>query len=204
MIHAAMVASAVSSGCVVVANAQQPSCSATSGGGGPQVIPQARTAPTSLAEIPASIRAEHEELWAELNHATVCPGRVGVAARLVAERLRPHFAREEQIALPPLGLLRPLARDSFAREMSAAVSMADSLAAELPRMLREHREIRWAVDRMAEYARSDMRPEQLRLAERLRLHAQMEEEVLYPTAILIGKYVAWWLAIESHAATARP
>ena len=75
--------------------------------------------------------------------------------------------------------------------------MADSLAAELPRMLQEHKEIRQAVERLADYARSEMRPEQLQLAERLRQHAQTEEEVLYPAAIMVGKYVRLWLRMKS-------
>ena len=182
------------------ASAQQASCGADVRREPPEVAPHARRATTSSVDIPASIRAEHEELWAELDHATVCSGRVGEAARMVAQRLRPHFAREEQIALPPLALLLPLSTRGFAPEMVAVLPMSDSLAAELPRMLQEHREIRQAVERLAEAARSEMRPDQLQLAERLRQHAQTEEEVLYPAAIMVGKYVRLWLTSMSSRA----
>ena len=56
-------------------------------------------------EIPESMRIEHGEIHAALERATGVPGRVGEAARALAAVLHPHFEREEEIALPPLGLL---------------------------------------------------------------------------------------------------
>jgi hypothetical protein len=67
--------------------------------------------------IPGSMRAEHEEIHRALERATQAAGRVGEAARALAKVLQPHFEREEQIALPPLGLLAPLARGEFSPEM---------------------------------------------------------------------------------------
>lgn len=57
---------------------------------------------TSAIQIPASVATEHEEIHSTLVAATKAPGRVGAAARELAEVLHPHFVREEQIALPPL------------------------------------------------------------------------------------------------------
>ncbi|MGZ5269592.1 MAG: hypothetical protein ACXWC6_03155, partial [Ramlibacter sp.] len=59
--------------------------------------------------IPDSIQAEHREIMGTLARATKASGRVGAAARGSAKALQPHFEREEEIALPPLGLLAPLA-----------------------------------------------------------------------------------------------
>lgn len=67
---------------------------------------------TTAIEIPKSIQIEHETIHAALIEATQAPGRVGVAAKELAEVLHPHFVREEQIALPPLGLLAPLAANT--------------------------------------------------------------------------------------------
>jgi nitrite reductase/ring-hydroxylating ferredoxin subunit len=63
--------------------------------------------PRRRVEIPASIQAEHEEIHTELVAATKAPG-AWEAAR-PRRVLHPHFVREEEIALPPLGLLAPLA-----------------------------------------------------------------------------------------------
>ena len=58
--------------------------------------------------IPEPLKAEHAELHAELSSAIDAGGRVGEAAKEVAKRLHPHFVREEEFALPPLGLLASL------------------------------------------------------------------------------------------------
>ena len=139
--------------------------------------------------IPASMRAEHEEIHAELERATKAPGRVGVAARALAKVLHPHFVREEQIALPPLGLLEPLARGEATADMRAVLPMTDSLRAELPHMLEEHKAIRAATLRMGEAARARGNTRVAQLAEKLALHAQGEEEMFYPAAILVGDLV---------------
>src|SRR5688572_26128004 len=94
---------------------------------------------SAVIAIPEAMRAEHEAIHQRLVRATAAPGRTGHAARALAEVLHPHFVREEQIALPPLGLLAPLARGELTPEMTAVLSMTDSLRAELPRMLEEHK-----------------------------------------------------------------
>lgn len=143
----------------------------------------------SAIGIPASIKAEHEEIHAELIAATKAAGAVGVAARELAAVLHPHFVREEQIALPPLSLLAPLARGEWSPAMRAVLPMTDSLRAELPRMLEEHKAIHAATMRLRDVARTAGDMPVAHLAEKLALHAQGEEEVFYPAAILVGKLV---------------
>lgn len=60
-------------------------------------------------EIPTSVRTEHGAIHDTLKEATRATGRVGPAAQELARILHPHFVREEEIALPPLGLLSQLA-----------------------------------------------------------------------------------------------
>ncbi|MCE8002887.1 hemerythrin domain-containing protein [Billgrantia ethanolica] len=141
--------------------------------------------------IPESVQAEHEEIHATLVEATQASGEVGMAAKELARVLHPHFVREEQIALPPLGLLASLAAGDQLPEavLAAALSMTDSLRAELPRMLEEHTAIRAAVERLRLAARAEHATKYERLAEQLALHAQTEEQVLYPAAILVGDII---------------
>jgi iron-sulfur cluster repair protein YtfE (RIC family) len=147
------------------------------------------TTTTMTIPIPRSIQEEHREIHAALEAAVRAPGRTGNAARELAEVLHPHFVREEQIALPPLGLLRPLAAGDRPPEAAAALAMADSLRRELPGMLREHGRIRTAVERLRAAAVAERNALAARLAEQLALHAQTEEEVLYPAAILVGDVI---------------
>jgi hypothetical protein len=140
-------------------------------------------------QIPASIRAEHHEIHDQLVALTRAPGAVGIAARELAAVLDPHFTREEQIALPPLALLAPLARDELTPSMRAILPIVDSLRAELPRMLEEHKAIHAATTRLGEAGRAAGNSAATRFAETLALHAQNEEEILYPAAVLVGEVV---------------
>ena len=139
--------------------------------------------------IPESMRVEHAEIHGELVRATKAPGLVGAAARELAAILHPHFVREEEIALPPLGLLAPLARGEMTPEMREVLTLTDALRAELPRMLEEHTAIRAATRQLGEVARAEGNTEVVHLAEKLAIHAQSEEELFYPAAVLVGDLV---------------
>ena len=144
---------------------------------------------SGLPGIPASIQAEHQDIHARLEAATKAPGETGRAARALAAVLHPHFTREEQIALPPLGLLGPLARGEFTAGMREVLPLTDSLRAELPRMLEEHAAIHTATARLGEAARRENEADAAELADALALHARSEEEVFYPAAILVGELI---------------
>jgi len=151
---------------------------------------QADTAGRSTRiQIPASMQQEHHEIQEAVAGAVASGGPVGDAARELARVLRSHFVREEQIALPPLGLLAPLSRSSSIAGMRAVLAMTDSLRAELPRMLEEHKAIRAATVRLGEIARAEGNAAVVALTEKLGLHAQTEEDVFYPAAVLVGEVV---------------
>lgn len=164
--------------------------------GAAAVLAPALAAPAAAQEhghghfpIPGSMRLEHAEIHAALERATHAPGRVGDAARELARVLHPHFVREEQIALPPLALLRPLAEGRFDASMAAVLPMTDSLRDELPRMLREHQRIGQAARDLERVAREEEHAEVEELARKLQLHARSEEELFYPAAVLVGELV---------------
>jgi restriction endonuclease len=140
-------------------------------------------------EIPKSIKLEHEELHEDLEEATMESGSIGDAAKAVQEVLQPHFLKEEEFALPPLGLLSKLANGQMTLEMKDAIAMAERLRAELNQMLKEHREIVARLKTLTEAALKENKLDYVQFAEKLTLHAQTEEEVLYPAAILVGEYL---------------
>lgn len=139
--------------------------------------------------IPEPLKAEHEELHAELARARDTGGRTGEAAKAVAVILHPHFLREEEIAMPPLALLTALAEGKLTSEMSEVLVMTDQLEAELPQMLEQHKDIVTALERLSRMAEEEDKPEVARFAKKLILHARTEEQVLYPAAVLVGRYL---------------
>jgi hypothetical protein len=73
--------------------------------------------------------------------------------------------------------------------MRAVLPLTDSLRAEMPRMLREHEAIHAATVRLRDVARGRGNLPVQRLAEQLLFHAQSEEQMMYPAALLVGDFV---------------
>jgi hemerythrin-like domain-containing protein len=140
-------------------------------------------------KIPQSLKIEHEELHDELRKAIKYGGKVGDAAKAVANVLHDHFIKEEEYALPPLGLLSFLSQGKFTAEMKEIVTMTDKLKLDLSNMVEEHRQIVKELDNLVEVANKENKMEIVHFAEKLKLHAKNEEEVLYPAAILVGEYL---------------
>ncbi len=142
-----------------------------------------------VLSAPQSLKREHEELHAELVAATKAGGRTGTAAQSVARSLHPHFVKEEEYALPPLGLLTELAKGETPGDIESVIAMTEMLKKDFSHMLHEHKAIVIELHKLMEIAEGEKRNEYVHLAERLILHAQTEEEILYPAAILIGEYL---------------
>jgi hypothetical protein len=140
-------------------------------------------------KVPKPMKIEHEELHSELRKATREKGPIGDASKAVAKVLHPHFAKEEEYAMPPLGLLAVLAEGRVSTKMKDMLVMTNRLKADLDQMLKEHRQIVAALKKLVVEAKKEERLEYVKFADRLILHAQTEEEVYYPASILIGKYL---------------
>ena len=97
-----------------------------------------------------SLEVEHKELHEQLKKAIDSGSKTGDAAKAVAKLLHPHFEKEEEYAMPPLGLLRSLSRETKEGEVGVTttkdtqqkiLTMTDKLKEDLPNMLKEHKEI---------------------------------------------------------------
>jgi hypothetical protein len=139
--------------------------------------------------IPKAIKEEHDELHAELASAIKCGGKTGSAASVVAELMHPHFVKEEEYALPPLGLLDELSAGRIDRSMRDVLVLTDRLKSELSSMLEEHKAIVAALETLTTSATEEAHPEIAAFASKLIHHAVTEEQVMYPAALLVGEYV---------------
>ena len=140
-------------------------------------------------KIPKALLEGHHELGATLEEAKMEGGKVGREASSLIAVMKPHEMREEQFALPPLGLLRSLADGQLDYDMAAVKLMIDTFRAELPRMKEEHEIILAASDRLAVAAVEEGKAQYAHLVEQLKLHVAEEEDVYYPAAILVGMYL---------------
>jgi len=139
--------------------------------------------------IPGALKVEHEDLYEELNRAARTAGKVGDAALLAFKTFQHHIRREEEFAFPPLGLLGPLASKGVNSELSRVVSLCDRLREQMPDLIREHDEMRKALQEMNDAAMREEKREYATLAKRLLQHMSMEEQIFYPAALVAGEYV---------------
>ena len=141
------------------------------------------------ADLPGVFRTAHEELHDEMVAATRLGGQTGAAAQAVVRVLFPHILLEEEFGIPPLSLLPRLARGEISADMASVLRWTELLKAELPRMLDEHKQIVEALKGFLRAATAEQHSGYARLAEKLSVHVQLEEEVLYPASIVVGEYL---------------
>lgn len=139
--------------------------------------------------VPKPLKLEHKELHGELVEAIKTSGPIGKAAEAVAKVLHPHFVKEEEYALPPIGLLKDLAKGKISKDMEDVFVMTGKLKKDLLNMLKEHKAIIAKLKKLVSAAKKEKRHDVVHFAEKLMLHAQTEEEVLYPAAILVGEFI---------------
>lgn len=116
-------------------------------------------------------------------------GGTADAARRLARLLETHFHKEETFAAPPLGLLPRLARGSVNPGMADTLAHSNWLRGNVDTMLAEHRMIAAALDEVLQAAVPAQQAELVTFAETLLNHSRLEEEVLYPAAIVAGEYL---------------
>lgn len=139
-------------------------------------------------KMPDSLQKRHEAFHAEFTKATKEEGKVGDAARAIEKLGTAHFAKAKDV-FPPLWLLPRLAEGKVTPEMREAVEIAEKLRTGLPQIHREHSELLAGLKKLAEAAKKEGKTDYVRFVEKLTLHMQEEEEVLYPTVLLIGDTV---------------
>ena len=137
--------------------------------------------------IPEAMELEHEELHAELRKATRMPGKVGKAARQVAQVLHPHFEKENELALPVIGIARELAEEKTSTDFPKALELFEKFKPEYEKMLQEHVEIVKALDELEKAAKRAKKPAVMSFVRKLKLHAKTEEDLTYPAVLIAGK-----------------
>jgi hypothetical protein len=147
-----------------------------------------------MTKTPRSLREEHEELRQFVHRLGRADSEVGDAARRLERLLETHMQKEENFAAPPLGLLPRLARGDFGPAMADTLAHTDWMKRNLDVMHAEHQMIAGAVEELLKAAGAKAPAEMVTFAEKLLNHARLEEEVLYPAAIVVGEYLKLKLA----------
>jgi hypothetical protein len=136
---------------------------------------------------PPSLIAEHRRLRDDVARATADRGAVGDAAKAIERLLTPHLQHEEDVVLAPIGLVAALADGLPPPESARALALVEQVEGELPKLLTEHRALLEAARHLQDTAARESKLEYVGLADRVRLHAIVADQVLYPTTMLVGR-----------------
>jgi len=103
--------------------------------------------------------------------------------------LHHYFVKEEEYAIQPLVFLRLLTTDEFSSSMKDIMLMIKKLMNNVPEMVDEHKQLTTALNDFTKIARKNNNNYVEKFTQKLIIHAQNEEEILYPTALLVGEYL---------------
>jgi hypothetical protein len=139
--------------------------------------------------IPISLLEEHAELYTAFETASRLSGETGAAARRVIALRAQHVAKEQRVAYPLLRLLPLLEQGKAEPWMAELLPLADELRAALPSLKQEHMAIMRALEGLRTEAWAEGHPEYAFLAQRLKHHLRIEEEILFPAALVTAECV---------------
>jgi hemerythrin HHE cation binding domain-containing protein len=142
-----------------------------------------------IFNVPEALRLDHDEIRAELARATMEPGPIGKAAMRLARYCLPHFEHEEKAVFPAFGVLHDLSLGEVRPEMADILPLISDFSARHDALASQHQSIVSAVEALLQAANKEKNREIADFAYNLRVHEKIEDEVIYPTVILIGNYV---------------
>jgi hypothetical protein len=137
--------------------------------------------------IPRAILLEHEQLFSSIHRLTLDASPLGDHARDILRVLEPHIQKEEEFAFPPLSLLSMLAKGESSSELESAQLLSETFADNYSDMLFEHKLIVGGLKKLRAASKKSEKTDVEAVVKRFLLHIQLEEEVLYPASIIVGK-----------------
>ena len=149
----------------------------------------------SIFRIPEALRLGHDEVRAELVRATSLPGKIGDAASLVADLCLPHFEREEQHVYPVFGMLREFASGEVRSQWASVLPLVADFKRWQDSLDDQHQSIAPALHDLLLAAYKEDNREMVEFTYNLRMHERLEDQVLFPTVLLIGRYVEQRLGV---------
>ena len=139
--------------------------------------------------IPHELQAEHARILEHLRALSHRSNAIGTAAQHVVALLAPHDQREQEFVLPLLGVLEPLATKGADSRMAWAIPMADRLETEKAALYDEHAAIIGALNELAAAGRRQHDRSVVQFAEAVASDEVNDGSVIYPAAILVGRYI---------------
>lgn len=151
---------------------------------------------SSMLTSPRSLDEEHDELIHSLRECAKKKTETGKAISELMEVLEPHFAKEQKIVMPLLGTVSDLVSGEKVSNLYEIANAQAPLLKEYQGMFEEHGRVRKLILKAEKAASHEGNQDTIDLLEGLAHHAKIEEEVLYPCALLAGTVAKCLLPTE--------
>ena len=154
--------------------------------------PKAENSPIAFPEktvIPSSIKNTHVKLLAQIHQFTLIQDSSGRVALKIEDFMQHHFKEEEDFMLPTLGLLPLLINGQLPEKKETIIALSEKATAAMDHMSAEHQLITAYIKELKQASKKDNLPKVIAFENDVVQHAESEEEVFFPTAILIGEYL---------------
>ena len=140
-------------------------------------------------EVPSSIKETHANLLEQIHKMTLYEDSSSQIALKLEDLMKHHFQEEEDLILPILGLLPSLANEQIPEQIDDMILLSKNVRSQMDHMSAEHQLINAYIGELKEAADKKNLPEIIEFENEIIQHAISEEEVFYPTAILVGEYL---------------
>lgn len=154
----------------------------------PKEAPKTITFPGNTG-VPSSIKDDHAALMASIKQLTTIDDSSGRVAIKLLELMQHHFKEEEDNVLPALGLLPFLASGQLPGQIQEFKPLADQLNVKIFHLEIEHQLIKAHIDELMKVSSSEQKAGIEQLESALMVHAKTEEEIFFPAAIVIAKFL---------------
>lgn len=145
---------------------------------------------------PRSLDEEHDELISRLRDSAKEKSETGRAVAELMDVLEPHFEKEQKIVMPLLGSVSDLVSGEKVSNLNEIATAQIPLLKEYQSMFEEHGRVRKLILKAEKAASREEKRDVIDLLEGLAHHARIEEEVLYPCALLAGTVAKCLLPTE--------
>jgi hypothetical protein len=154
--------------------------------------PKTITTPITFAGkpvVPDALLRQHDSLLNQLGRFSTGNDSTARAARKLHELLTHHFQEEEDYALPALGLLPALANGEIPQESKAIIGLIETFRSNNQHMSFEHQMVKAYLDELRTIAANEGHPGIEEFSRDLINHAKDEDEIYFPTVILVSEYL---------------
>jgi hypothetical protein len=138
----------------------------------------------------------HDDIRTQLAAATAEPEPIGEAARHLAKVCLPHLALVEETAFPAFAMLQTLFSGGERADSSELLALIDDFSGSHDDLIKQNQSMVFVIDPLWEAAYEEGNREVVAFTRNLRSHKRIEEQVLFPVLLLIGKYLQKKLAIS--------